>query len=272
MREAESAARGELSERVEREASNVVSEAIELLAALKRQLWRSECGCVSQQHAEHYEGLLKALESKREEVSIALCQQKARRLAKLAAESRVRQAKHLVLSDDEENNFEDAATNVRRRRPVKLYDDDAEAKDVAFGGLNSKAAAAAAALAEGAQKNTGSNAGVSDALTEEEQRMFAQENELIRNRMVGLAEKAEEIQRQLGELAQVMTRFSLEITQQKESMARIVDVTASSVVNVKKGNEALVEATSSSVDFRFFVLMFLIIMTLSLLFLHWYSA
>ena len=50
-----------------------------------------------------------------------------------------------------------------------------------------------------------------------------------------------------------------------------MDVVARASINVEKGNEQLIEATSTSADFRFFVLLFLIIMSATLLFLHWYN-
>ena len=81
----------------------------------------------------------------------------------------------------------------------------------------------------------------------------------------------DEIQRQLESLSQLMTVFSLEVVRQKEGMLRIIDATVQATQNVEQGNAKLVEATSTSVDFRVMVLLFLVIMSFTLVFLHWYS-
>ena len=54
-------------------------------------------------------------------------------------------------------------------------------------------------------------------------------------------------------------------------MSSIVDAVTKATLNVERGNQSLIEASSTSADFRFFVLLFLTVITLSLLFLHWYS-
>lgn len=93
----------------------------------------------------------------------------------------------------------------------------------------------------------------------------------MQERMNHLVQDAQSVQRQLGQLSELMTKFSVEIVKQKEEMCRIVDVVQQSNINIEKGNDQLIEATSTSADFRFFVLLFLIVMSATLLFLHWYN-
>lgn len=105
-----------------------------------------------------------------------------------------------------------------------------------------------------------------------EKQELMQENLALQEQMQDeIVDAAEDIQRKLGELSQLMNTFSVEILLQKEDMNRIIDTVTHSTVNVELGNQSLIEATSTSADFRFFVLMFLVIMSLALLFLHWYS-
>lgn len=109
-------------------------------------------------------------------------------------------------------------------------------------------------------------------LSEQERVQLQLENEQLRlEEMNRLTDQARDLQRQLGTIGQLMTVFSLEIVRQREDMLRIIDVTVKATINVELGNKQLVEATSSSVDFRFFVLLFLIILSVALIFLQWYS-
>ena len=58
---------------------------------------------------------------------------------------------------------------------------------------------------------------------------------------------------------------------QKKEMSSILDGVVRATGNVELANKELVQASSTSADFRFFVLLFLCILTLSLLFLHSYN-
>jgi hypothetical protein len=54
-------------------------------------------------------------------------------------------------------------------------------------------------------------------------------------------------------------------------MNTILDGVVRATGNVELANKELLEASTTSADFRFFVLLFLCIMTITLLFLHNYN-
>lgn len=186
---------------------------------------------VSQQHMDYYDSIVKLLETRRNSVSMHLHKLQAERLAVLAKRAAVTRKTHA--SD----------TLINPDRNVPLYDDDDK---------------------EGAP--------IFEQYSAEERAQLQAENEELQIQMQEeVVEASESIQRRLGELSQIMTTFSVEINLQKEDMNRIIDTVMHSAVNVELGNSQLLEATNTSADFRFFVLLFLTIMSLSLLFLHWYS-
>lgn len=219
----------------------VVDEARVALQELRRSL--SHLVCCSSHHWDHYEAIVQMLDARASRTAHGVWQEKTRRLASLASRMSSQHQKRSVTLPSQDRDL--------LKKGEKIYDNDEEEE-------------------EKEERNYFSN--FSDFLSAQERQALVSENAEIQARLadeVTLA--AEQIQRQLHELSQVMHKFSVEMVQQKQEMSRIVDVVIRANVNVDLGNQNLIEATSTAADFRFFVLMFIVIMTVSLLFLRWYS-
>ena len=186
----------------------------------------------SQDHMNFYEGIVKSLEQRTNALNIRLSVQRGEMLSTKARRAAVQRG-HVS---------KQAESEIKVDAAVSLYEEDVSAARPAV------------------------------EFSAEERAQLQQENAELQEHMHDRTiEEAERIQRQLGELAQIIDKFSIEISVQQEDMNRIIDTVSHSVVNVELGNAQLLEATSTGADFRFFVLMFLVIMSISLLFLHWYS-
>jgi len=62
------------------------------------------------------------------------------------------------------------------------------------------------------------------------------------------------------------------LTQQAADIDTIYEQTVDAVTNVEKGNRELNEAKKHNNDFRWAVVFFFLVLSLSLLFLDWYSS
>jgi syntaxin 18 len=71
------------------------------------------------------------------------------------------------------------------------------------------------------------------------------------------------------EISELHMIFATKVAEQEELANHIADNTIESKHNVDKGTAELHKAARRGVDFRIFVLLFLIVASLALLFLHW---
>lgn len=108
-------------------------------------------------------------------------------------------------------------------------------------------------------------------LTESERNMFKQENTTLQHNFETLVDKTREIEKQVIEISHLQTLFANKVSQQKEAIEDIHKKAIESVDSVQRGNEYLQSASKSGRDFRVFILIFLLVCSFSLLFLHWYD-
>jgi septal ring factor EnvC (AmiA/AmiB activator) len=108
-------------------------------------------------------------------------------------------------------------------------------------------------------------------LTESERNMLKQENTTLQHNFETLVDKTREIEKQVMEISHLQTLFADRVSQQKEAIEDIHKKAIESVDSVQRGNEYLQSASKSGRDFRVFILIFLLVCSFSLLFLHWYE-
>ncbi|KAN0028811.1 hypothetical protein ACTFIV_010673 [Dictyostelium citrinum] len=106
---------------------------------------------------------------------------------------------------------------------------------------------------------------------EEEMQIYEQQNSELKAELETLADQIEVINRQVEELSQLFDEITPHILQHKEVITNIHTTTIEATNYVTRGNNQIYEATKKSFDFRVMVLLFLIISSLSLLFLNWYQ-
>ncbi|KAM9958450.1 hypothetical protein ACTFIW_001319 [Dictyostelium discoideum] len=110
-----------------------------------------------------------------------------------------------------------------------------------------------------------------DEFDEEEMQIYEQQNSELKAELETLADQIEVINRQVEELSQLFDEITPHILQHKEVITNIHTTTIEATNYVTRGNNQIYEATKKSFDFRVMVLLFLIISSLSLLFLNWYQ-
>lgn len=110
-----------------------------------------------------------------------------------------------------------------------------------------------------------------EELSPEDIQIFESENKQLYNEMKGLSEEVEQIEKKVGDIAYLQGIFTEKISQQKTDIERIADTVVGATENVKDANEQIKQAIQRNAGLRVWVLFFLIVMSLTLLFLDWYN-
>lgn len=107
--------------------------------------------------------------------------------------------------------------------------------------------------------------------TPDELQIFEEENSLLLQSLTTTADEAEQIESNVVQIAQLQEIFTEKVLLQDKEIGQIANVVIGTTENIKGGNEQLRQAIQQNADFRVWVLFFLIVMSLSLLFLDWYN-
>lgn len=97
------------------------------------------------------------------------------------------------------------------------------------------------------------------------------ENTALLGRLRTDIDAARELERSVARVGVLQRVFASKMAEQAEQIDHVHAVMGDARAAVSRGNEELIVATATGVDFRIFVLMFLITMSVALLFLDWYS-
>ncbi|XP_055596731.1 syntaxin-18 [Uranotaenia lowii] len=110
-----------------------------------------------------------------------------------------------------------------------------------------------------------------EELSAEDIQIFESENVQLYNELKGLSEEVEQIEKNVVEIAQLQEAFTEKISLQKTDIERIANTVVGATENVKDANEQIKQAIQRNAGLRVWVLFFLIVMSLTLLFLDWYN-
>jgi len=113
--------------------------------------------------------------------------------------------------------------------------------------------------------------GEDEELTPEEVQMFEMENKKLFTEMNSLVDEVRQIEGRVVEISQLQEIFSEKVLHQSSQIDRIYETAVGTTENVKGGNEQIREAIKNNASFRVWILFFLVICSLSLLFLDWYN-
>lgn len=109
-------------------------------------------------------------------------------------------------------------------------------------------------------------------LSPEEIAQFEQENVQLYRDMNNIVEDVRRIEGSVVEITRLQEIFTEKVMEQEKDIDRIYDAVVGTTENVKEGNEQIREAMKNNAGFRVWILFFLVVMSLSLLFLDWYNA
>ncbi|XP_055625527.1 syntaxin-18 isoform X2 [Toxorhynchites rutilus septentrionalis] len=110
-----------------------------------------------------------------------------------------------------------------------------------------------------------------EELSPEDIQIFESENVQLYNELKGLSEEVEQIERNVVDIAHLQEIFTEKISLQKIDIDRISNTVVGATENVKDANEQIKQAIQRNAGLRVWVLFFLIVMSLTLLFLDWYN-
>uniref|UniRef100_A0A1Q3FFS9 Syntaxin-18 n=1 Tax=Culex tarsalis TaxID=7177 RepID=A0A1Q3FFS9_CULTA len=110
-----------------------------------------------------------------------------------------------------------------------------------------------------------------EELSPEDIQIFESENVQLYNELKGLSEEVEQIEKNVVDIAHLQEIFTEKISLQKTDIDRIANTVVGATENVKDANEQIKQAIQRNAGLRVWVLFFLIVMSLSLLFLDWYN-
>nr|XP_022286362.1 syntaxin-18-like isoform X2 [Crassostrea virginica] len=111
-----------------------------------------------------------------------------------------------------------------------------------------------------------------EEISPEEAQMFERENAALFEEMSSVSQEVGQIEGKVMEIAKLQEIFTEKVLEQDKDIDRIEQVVVGSTENIKEGNEEIRQAMKNSAGFRVYILFFLLLLTLSLLFLDWYNG
>jgi len=117
----------------------------------------------------------------------------------------------------------------------------------------------------------GGNDAAAQALPEGERARLTSENAALLGRLRTDVDAARELERSVARVGVLQRAFASKVAEQAEQIDHVHAVMSDARSAVARGNDELLLAAAHGVDFRIFVLMFLVTMSVALLFLDWYQ-
>ncbi|RXG52563.1 Syntaxin-18 [Armadillidium vulgare] len=108
-------------------------------------------------------------------------------------------------------------------------------------------------------------------LDEEERQILEKENALLFNELQSNQEEVKLITKQVVELSRMQDLFTENVEIQSQQIDEIHETILHATDNVQRGNEQVREAMRKDAGFRVWIMFFLIVMSLTILFLDWYN-
>lgn len=121
------------------------------------------------------------------------------------------------------------------------------------------------------ESNNAHTNSIVDELTEEELQMFEVENAELINELNNLRGEVHAIEEKVTHIAELQGTFTEMVLQQDADIQRIDTWLIGSTENVLDANKELRKAVQNNASFRFYLLFFILMMSLTLLFLNWYN-
>jgi syntaxin 18 len=108
-------------------------------------------------------------------------------------------------------------------------------------------------------------------LEEGEKKLLEAENIALQQEFDTMVDQMKIVDSQLASVGNLLGELAFHVSAQKDTLSTVNKLAAEATQRVSKGNKELISATKKGVDFRVMVLLFLVVCSLSLLFLNWYE-
>jgi len=109
-------------------------------------------------------------------------------------------------------------------------------------------------------------------LDEKERKLLEEENNQLQNTLACLVDQAREVEKSVVEISHLQNLLATKVSEQTDGIDHLHKLIDDSTTNVNRSAQSLASATQTSATFRVYVLLFLIMVSLSLLFLNWYDS
>jgi len=110
-----------------------------------------------------------------------------------------------------------------------------------------------------------------EEFSKEELQMFEEENNQLYNELQSMTEEVRQIESKVVHIAELQEIFTEKVLQQDKDIDRINTTVVGTTENVKEGNDQIRQAIQRNAGLRIYILLFLLVMSFSLLFLDWYN-
>ena len=101
--------------------------------------------------------------------------------------------------------------------------------------------------------------------------LLQRENVLLRDQLRSDVDAARALERSIVQVGELQRSFAGKVAEQADALAHVQTQLIGAADAVSRGNEQLAKAAARAVDFRIFVLLFILVSAVALLFIDWYS-
>lgn len=233
-------------------AQKIMSTCSHLIKELRREVADSE---VSPQNLEHREIMLLLIEDYLKNVCKVYSEQKAmrvkrameiRKIAKLEMDPRPgKQSGERTRTASSNERIEDKENKVGSNdsSPMKIQELNGDVNVLAY----------------------------EEEISPEDAQLFEAENEQLYNELNTLTEEVKQIESKVVHIAELQEIFTEKVLDQDKDLDRLMTTVVGSTENVKEANEQIRQAIQRNAGLRVWILLFLLVISFSLLFLDWYN-
>ncbi|KAK3094420.1 hypothetical protein FSP39_001550 [Pinctada imbricata] len=260
-------------DQIEAEAEKIIKQCRETIGYIRNMV---ETQVVHPQVKEHRHAVLKLLEEYLKVVCKIYTEQKAVRVKRVVDRKRISKLETELLYKQRRINSTVQSKNSTVQSKSKEKDMNQSSKV-----LKSQPKTTNEGPSSSSQKATESQNRVAleessqfsdDDISPEEAQMFEKENEVLFEEMNSLVSEISQIEGKVLEVAKLQEIFTEKVLEQEKDIDRIEQTVVGTTENIKDANEEIREAMKNSAGFRVWILFFLLVCTLSLLFLDWYNG
>lgn len=233
-------------------AQKIMSTCSQLIKELKREIADSK---VSAQNLEHREIMLLLIEDYLKNVCKIYSEQKAMRV-KRAME--MRKIGKLELETKAKRSLDAGGPNL-------IANENVEDRENKAGSSNSSPMKVQ-------EINGDVNALIyEEEISPEDIQVFEAENEQLYNELNTVVEEVKQIESKVVHIAELQEIFTEKVLDQDKDLDSLMTTVVGSTENVKEANEQIRQAIQRNAGLRVWILLYLLVMSFSLLFLDWYN-
>jgi syntaxin 18 len=231
-------------------AQNIITTCSKLISDLKSEILISR---VSQQNQEHREAIILLIEEYLKEICKFYVEQKSKQIKKNIKVRNISKLKPIPNEKEKLVQKNTSRLNINTSEEKTCVNEEESLK---------------------IQEINGDIIGFSsecDQLSTEDIQIFEAENEQLYNDLNILSDEIKQIENKVVQITELQNIFSEKILHQDKNLERVLVTLVGSTENVREANEQIRNAIQRNAGLRVWILFFLLVMSLTLIFLDWYN-